>query len=157
MVTGGDQAQQRKLAKLALQAGLAENELCITGVRKDIRRLLSSAGLMLHPARAESAGNVLIEAVACGLPVICSDICGYRDYVLASGGGRVMASPYDENSYVETLRQLFASGGEELSRCRQLSATYAASAVSPSHFSRSRLEAAAFFDFISPAADIFAK
>ena len=145
------------MAKLAAQAGIAEKQLRITGVRSDIRQLLSAADIMLHPARAESAGNVLIEAIACGLPVVCSDICGYRDYVLASGGGRVAPSPYDENTYVEILRQLFASGGEELLRSRRESMAYASRAVEPVSFRRSLLEAADFFTLISPDGNIFAK
>ena len=157
VVVGGDRAQQRKVAKLAAQAGIAEKQLRITGVRSDIRQLLSAADIMLHPARAESAGNVLIEAIACGLPVVCSDICGYRDYVLASGGGRVAPSPYDENTYVEILRQLFASGGEELLRSRRESIAYASRAVEPVSFRRSLLEAADFFTLISPDGNIFAK
>jgi glycosyltransferase involved in cell wall biosynthesis len=43
------------------------------------------ATLVLHPLRAAGANNALVEALACGLPVLATDVGGVRDY----GGGTV--------------------------------------------------------------------
>ncbi len=37
-----------------------------------------AADLLVHPARKEAAGMVIAEALAAHLPVVISDVCGYR-------------------------------------------------------------------------------
>ncbi len=52
---------------------------------------------------ADSFGQVFIEAMACGLPVICADIGGPKDIVIDGITG-IKVPPNDENSTVETLK-----------------------------------------------------
>lgn len=46
---------------------------------------MRSADLLVHPARLEAAGMVLVEALANELPVICSSNCGYSAVVENAG------------------------------------------------------------------------
>jgi glycosyltransferase involved in cell wall biosynthesis len=39
----------------------------------DLGRAVASADFMLHPSRTETFGNVVLEAMAAGLPVVCAD------------------------------------------------------------------------------------
>ncbi len=72
-------------AKLARKAGV-EKQVHFLGQRRDIPELLLAADLMVHPARNESAGSVLIESIAAGTPVVCSSECGFSPFVRESAG-----------------------------------------------------------------------
>jgi len=52
----------------------------------------------------ESFGIVLLEAMACGRPVVCSDIRGYRD--AARAGGAVFVAPGDAGALAAALESL---------------------------------------------------
>ncbi len=49
------------------------------GVRTDIPELLSELTLLLHPARQEPLGRVLLEAAACGTATVATDVGGTRE------------------------------------------------------------------------------
>jgi glycosyltransferase involved in cell wall biosynthesis len=46
------------------------------GRREDVIRLMSGADVLVHPARTEAFGLVLVEALAAGLPVVASNVDG---------------------------------------------------------------------------------
>lgn len=83
---------RNKWPAISGRLGLRE-QVIFTGPRSDVPRLMAAADLMVHPARNEAAGNVLAEAAACGLPVICTSVCGYAPLV-DSAGGVVLPDPF---------------------------------------------------------------
>ncbi len=46
------------------------------GVRSDVPELLTELTLLVHPARQEPLGRVLLEASACGCPILASNVGG---------------------------------------------------------------------------------
>ena len=65
-----------------------------------------TARIMVSPALGwESFGIVLIEAMACGLPIVASDIPGYRA-VVEDGVQGVLVPPGDARALAEALREL---------------------------------------------------
>jgi phosphatidylinositol alpha-mannosyltransferase len=63
-----------------------------------------SADVFCAPAtHGESFGLVLVEAMACGCPVVASDIRGYRE---ASNGAAVLAPPSDANALARALQRM---------------------------------------------------
>ena len=72
-----------------------EIEKCIRflGARDDVPQLLWGADLLLHPAYSEAAGLVLLEAMAAGVPVIASAVCGHAHYVSEHALGRELKDP----------------------------------------------------------------
>ena len=49
------------------------------GVREDVPRILNELMLLVHPARQEPLGRVLLEAAAAGLPIVATDVGGTRE------------------------------------------------------------------------------
>ena len=76
----------RPFIRLAKRLGIADRIIFFHG-RDDIPRFLFSADLLVHPAYRETAGIVLIEAMAAGLPVLATDICGYSPYIERADAG----------------------------------------------------------------------
>lgn len=91
-----------KIRKAAAAHGVAD-KVCFLGPRNDVPDLLLAADLMVHPAREEGAGSILIEALAAGLPVICTAVCGFSTYV-QDATGTVIAEPFSQ-SILNTMLQ----------------------------------------------------
>lgn len=53
-----------------------QNRVHFLGTRQDIPELLNELTLLLHPARQEPLGRVLLEAAACEIPVVATDVGG---------------------------------------------------------------------------------
>ena len=84
--------------------------------------LYCAADLLLHPARREAAGKVLLEAMAAGLPIIASANCGYAPLVSDSGAGLCLPPPFDERVWSgatarlmedRSLREQMAANGRD--------------------------------------------
>ncbi|MCX7627244.1 MAG: glycosyltransferase family 4 protein [Methylophilaceae bacterium] len=102
------QDNPRPFIRLAAKLGLAERVRICAG-RDDIPRLMHAADLLVHPARSELAGHVLIEAMAAGLPVLASDVCGYAFHVAQAGAGELVASPFDQHRFNQQLEHMLTS------------------------------------------------
>lgn len=86
------------------------------GGRDDVSRFLLAADLLLHPAYNENTGTVLLEAVVSGLPVLTTDVCGYADYIKKSNTGIVLASPFQQTVFNQTLQDMLLSRQREIWR-----------------------------------------
>lgn len=76
------------------------------GPRDDVPALLQAADLLVHPARSEPGGAVLLEALVAGRPVLASAACGYSEYVRRSGAGDVTPEPFDQSNFEASLAGL---------------------------------------------------
>jgi len=64
------------------------------GARDDVPALMLAADLLLHPGREEAGGVVLLEAIAAGLPLVASGLCGYAAQVEEARAGIVLPRPF---------------------------------------------------------------
>lgn len=111
--------------KLAKKLGVADRVI-FAGPRQDVPDLLTAGDLMVHPARNEATGTVLAEAAVCGLPVICSDNCGYAPLV-RDAGGIVLSEPFTVQSLTDAL-ELSLRLPDALSKMRSDARSYAGKA-----------------------------
>lgn len=93
LVVGQDKSETHQ--KLAKQLGIDQRVRFFSG-RNDIPDFLFSADLLLHPARQEAAGMVLIEGLVAGVPVIVSGISGYAYHIDDAKAGMVLAEPFNQ-------------------------------------------------------------
>lgn len=85
------------------------SQVIITKGRGDIPQLMAGADVLLHPARSELAGIVIIEALTAGLPVLVTENCGYAMHVSAAGAGQVLPSPYQQADLNQALLNMLQS------------------------------------------------
>jgi hypothetical protein len=64
---------------------------------------------MVHPAHNENTGTVLLEAIAAGLPVLATDVCGYAHHIKAAEAGIVLDSPFDQKALNTRLASMLTS------------------------------------------------
>lgn len=124
LVVAGEGNRQHYI-RLGARLGLSPRQMHFVGVQEDIHRWMHAADLLLHPSERESAGMVLVEALAAGLPVIATETCGYAFHVERSGAGAVI--PLSQVALSEALGEAVLNP----ERCREWSAaarTYAGKA-----------------------------
>jgi glycosyltransferase involved in cell wall biosynthesis len=74
---------------------------------EDLARAVASADVMLCSSTTETFGNVLVEAMASGLPVISADAQNARS-ILTQGLDGFICSPVDVDAYAKVLARLIA-------------------------------------------------
>jgi glycosyltransferase involved in cell wall biosynthesis len=89
------------LLKLARQLGVGDR-VRLTGPveRTELIQLYSSAELLLHPSLCEGFGNPVLEAMACGCPVITSNISAMPE---VAGGAALLADPRDTDDLARQI------------------------------------------------------
>lgn len=83
---------------LEARSGISEDELL---------KLYQTASLMVMPLRDATANNAVLESMACGLPMVISDIGAVRDYVGSEGAAVVPA--FDARTMAEKIIELLAN------------------------------------------------
>lgn len=78
----------------AVQAGVGDR-VEFLGYDLDSARVFPGADLLVHPAMYEAFGIVCLEALACGLPVITSEVTGASELIESGRTGAVVARPAD--------------------------------------------------------------
>ena len=99
-VLGQDNAfRYRRLADTLRQSGRVQ----ILPGTPEVQKYLLAADLLVHPARTEAGGIVLLEALVNGLPVLASGACGFAEHVRRADAGRVLAQPFRQSEFVRIL------------------------------------------------------
>ena len=89
-VGGDDDGTKAKLQQQFQAANLSDRVIFIERCEpKKLPAIYSAANLFVLPSRHENFGNVIVESLACGCPVLISDKVGLHDEVAQSGVGWV--------------------------------------------------------------------
>ncbi len=74
----GEEEYANKIKKL-ITALMPEDSVILTGFREDIVDLLGAMDIFVFPSHSEAFGIALVEAMAVGVPSVCSDSNGILD------------------------------------------------------------------------------
>ena len=98
------EALPEKLRQQAVELNIADRIVEIVDPPTEVlEALYSSAFAFLFPSRFEGFGWPVIEAQACGCPVVCSSIAPVGDI---AGAGALQREPQDEAGFAEDLLRL---------------------------------------------------
>lgn len=104
----GEFESSSNMRAYAAQRGVADR--CIeAGGRPDIPALMLGCDVLVHVARSELAGIVLIEAMTAGLPLLVTGVCGYASYVAEAQAGVVLAEPFDQAAMNQALHSMLTA------------------------------------------------
>jgi len=79
------------------------------GVRGDVERLLNELALLVHPARQEPLGRVLLEAAAAGAAVVATDVGGTREIFPTHCDAARLVPPDDADALAAAILELLGS------------------------------------------------
>ncbi|MCB1919112.1 MAG: TIGR03088 family PEP-CTERM/XrtA system glycosyltransferase [Candidatus Competibacteraceae bacterium] len=89
LVIVGEGSLRTGIESLLNQAGL-RNLAWLPGARDDAPDLLRSFNVFVLPSQAEGISNTILEAMACGLPVVATEVGGNAELVVAGKTGRLV-------------------------------------------------------------------
>lgn len=76
----------------------------LLGYRTDVAELYSIADLCCFPSFHEGLPVAVMEAMACGLPIVCSRIRGNTDLINNEGG--ILFDPHDVNDCCQSIKAI---------------------------------------------------
>lgn len=109
VLIAGDGEQMEEIRQLIAQEGL-EDTILLLGFRSDTPALLAASDIYLNTSQHEAMSLSILEAMACRLPVVATDVGGNPDLVtLEEPSGFVV--PYgDTEAFSDRLCQLLEDG-----------------------------------------------
>jgi glycosyltransferase involved in cell wall biosynthesis len=96
---------EAKLRAIANEAPLA-GQVHFMGSRTDVPHLLSECDLLVHAARQEPLGRVLLEAAACGLAIVATDVGGTREIFSSDSIAAALVPPDDHRALADAVCEL---------------------------------------------------
>ena len=79
-----------------------------TGYADNVEEYLSASDIFVYPSENEALGVAIVEAMACGLPVVASGVGGIRDLV-APGETGILTEPRRADHIIEGLRAVIVN------------------------------------------------
>jgi glycosyltransferase involved in cell wall biosynthesis len=106
-VVAGDAPEENPdtFPKAILDAWKAEGVVEFWGFRSDMPEVLRQAHIVVLPSYREGLPKALIEAAACGRPVVTTDTPGCRDAIIENETGRLVPVR-DSRALAEAMRSL---------------------------------------------------
>ncbi len=109
LVIVGEGPERGAIERLAHQRRVADRVRLLGYVAQDrLSEIYGAADLLLLVSSHEGWPNVLLESMACGTPVVVSDIGGIADIVAAPEAGRILAD-VAPSRLAATVRELLAA------------------------------------------------
>jgi len=99
------ESRQFEASLHAAAKGALAGRVHFLGVRDDVDRLLNELTLLVHPARQEPLGRVLLEAAASGVAVVATDVGGTPE-IFPSGATARLVPPDDPTALAAAMREL---------------------------------------------------
>jgi len=107
----GDGPEHAALVAQAEALGLGQRVVFL-GARRDPFAILARADLFVLPSRLEGFGNVLVEAMACGLPVVSFDCPSGPAQIVAHRESGLLVPAEDVPALAEAMATLMSDADE---------------------------------------------
>jgi len=105
-----DPAYSRELRSLVDRFGLASDVVWVGGVPlEETVAFYRCADVFAYPSHNETFGLPLLEAMACGCPVVTSNTSAMPE---TAGGAALLADPASDESLTDALRRALSDGAE---------------------------------------------
>lgn len=101
---------EAKLKMVAKECNV-DNRVHLLGYRKDVAELYKAADVFVFPSFREGLSVSVMEALASGLPVVCSKIRGNVDLV-EEGVTGYYVDPFDKESFIDAINKIHESSFE---------------------------------------------
>ncbi len=108
----GKGEMEKYLRNLSNELGV-EDRVMLLGYRSDIAEILKVVDLFVFPSYREGLPVSLMEAMAAGLPIICSNIRGNSDLIENHKGG-YLVDPNNMNAFAKYI-ELFIERSDKIS------------------------------------------
>jgi len=108
LVIIGDGPERRKLELLSRHLELSDRVFFTGWIsdRSTISHYLKQATVFVLPSLSEGLPRVLVEAMACGLPVVATDVGGVHEAVVDGING-LLVPPRDEKALAKAIEYVF--------------------------------------------------
>lgn len=108
LMIAGSGPERKKLEVLAQTSGVAERVTFLGPVpQKTLRQYYGAADALVLASSREGWANVLLESMACGTPVVASDVGGTAEVMRSPAAGVLMSSATPDK-VVDGVRRLHA-------------------------------------------------
>jgi glycosyltransferase involved in cell wall biosynthesis len=108
LVLAGEGRARDSVSEAIRQHGLADS-VCMAGVRSDIRDIYHLADVNLLSSYREGFSNVVLEAMAAGVPQVLTDVGGNREAIGDSGAG-VIVPPGEPAELARATLRILSDG-----------------------------------------------
>ena len=94
---------------LNMLKGLAKDpNIIFAGTRPDVYDIIAAGDILAAPSLSEPFGRIVIEAMACGKPVVATNVGGIPE-IIEDGKTGILVPPKDEKAFADAAIKLFTS------------------------------------------------
>jgi teichuronic acid biosynthesis glycosyltransferase TuaC len=105
LILVGEGPDRAKLERIVRRRGLGDRVRFLGNVPHEaLPGLFAAADVMVLPTASEGLANAWVESIACGTPVVTSDVGGARDIVDGPAAGRLV--PRDPDAIAAAVRDI---------------------------------------------------
>lgn len=116
LVIAGDGPLRRELEAEIARTGVGDR-IWLAGERRDVPDVMRSLDVFVLPSQSEGISNTILEAMACGLPVIATAVGGNGELVVQDETG-TLVPPLDAEALADALLHYAADPVKRIERGR---------------------------------------
>lgn len=102
LVILGEGPEEKSLKKLSFDLGISSN-ISFLGFKKNPYKYMANSSVFVLSSSREGFGNVIVEAMACGVPVIATDCKSGPKEIIENNINGILVSQKDESALADAI------------------------------------------------------